>query len=73
MQKEVQRPMSSVVSTREIHLCVGAIFVFSWGKTEQLLPLCHCVIGCVHDCTSLPLQTPQLPSSQANLFGALTA
>lgn len=38
----------------------ATIFILSPGKAEQLLPSCHCVTGRVHDCTSLPLQTPQL-------------
>ena len=67
-----KRPVSSVTS-RGKPLCVVPVFILSQGKAEQLLPLCHCVMGRVHDCTSLPLQTPQPPSGQENLFGVLTA
>ena len=67
-----KRPVSSITS-RGKPLCGVPVFILSQGKAEQLLPLCHCVMGRVHDCTSLPLQTPQPPSGQENLFGVLTA
>lgn len=66
-------PVSAITSARQSHLWVGTIFILGQEKAEQLLALCHCVIGCVHDWISLPLQTPQPPSGQENPFGVLTA